>query len=229
MFLVPRRCSNARCVVFAFSFAGFPSRVLTTSSFSARSVPAVRPRNLAGCWSSILPNCSSSFRSHSSACSSFKSRFHSCSSSAHSSLAFTCPPGIRFKNAVLLIDPGPDSAAADSGTGSRKPVLSEAEGDLHFATVAKPALLRRISSFRRTNNSPCRPSNAAGAAFAVIVIAVVLSVQVSLVITALVLLVLTRQLAQFVCVLGKLSVASVPVVGLVSVVSVTAPPTAICK
>ncbi len=65
--------------------------------------------------------------------------------------------------------------------------------------------------------------DAVSAAFAVIVIAVVLSVHVLLVIIAVALSVVTMQLAWFVCVFGKLNVASVPVVGLVPVVSVTVP------
>jgi hypothetical protein len=64
---------------------------------------------------------------------------------------------------------------------------------------------------------------AAGAAFAVIVIAVVLSLQVFVVITAVALSVVTMQFAWFVCVFGKLSVARVPVDGLVPVVRVTVP------
>ena len=65
--------------------------------------------------------------------------------------------------------------------------------------------------------------DAVSAVFAVIVIAVVLSTHVLVVIIAVALNVLTMQLAWFVCVFGKLSVASVPVVGLVPVVSVTVP------
>jgi len=65
--------------------------------------------------------------------------------------------------------------------------------------------------------------DAISAVFAVIVIAVVLSTHVLVVIIAVALNVLTMQLAWFVCVFGKLSVASVPVVGLVPVVSVTVP------
>ena len=61
--------------------------------------------------------------------------------------------------------------------------------------------------------------DAVSAAFAVIVIAVVLSVHVSLVIIAVALSVVTMQFAWFECVFGKLSVASVPVVGPVPVVS----------
>jgi hypothetical protein len=64
---------------------------------------------------------------------------------------------------------------------------------------------------------------AVSAVFAVIVIAVVLSVHVLLAIIPVALSVLTKQLAWFVCVFGKLSVASVPVVGLVPVVRVTVP------